>query len=262
MSAKSCKHCGKQFLSKRKEQKYCSVECCRVASRTRVVATCARKACGKQFETVPNKIKRGRAFCSRECSYPEKSVCQNPDCGKSFRPYHRGSNPWKGVGKYCSRECYHDHRWGKDRPRRKRSMSQRRNASDSAIATSLRKRCKSFGVTFDPACTRRAILERDRLVCQSCGVKCNKEYLLDPVTRVPDSKNAEHDHIIPLSVPGSPGNVFENSQCLCRNCNSRKSNKSEGQLRLCLEERAWGKGVRVRSQHSSKSCVAIQGSAV
>jgi 5-methylcytosine-specific restriction endonuclease McrA len=96
-------------------------------------------------------------------------------------------------------------------------------------------------------------------VCQKCGILCNKEYALHPVTLAPDMRNAEHDHIVPLSVgPTSPGNVFENSQCLCRKCNSDKGDKVEGQLRLCLEEEAWGKGVRVRSQRKSRSCVAIQ----
>jgi 5-methylcytosine-specific restriction endonuclease McrA len=87
---------------------------------------------------------------------------------------------------------------------------------------------------------------------------CNKEYVLDPVTFTPDLRNAEHDHIWPLSVKGSPGNVFENSQCLCRKCNMAKGDTAEGQLRLCLEEEAWGRGVRVRSLRSSRSCVATQ----
>jgi len=126
------------------------------------------------------------------------------------------------------------------------------------LATSLRKRCKVFGVTFDPACTRQAVLERDGWRCQKCRILCNKEYKLDAATKSPDWKNAEHDHIVPLSVSGSPGNVFENSQCLCRRCNCKKSDKPEGQLRLCLEEEAWGRGVRVRRQQNSRSCEATQ----
>jgi 5-methylcytosine-specific restriction endonuclease McrA len=108
-------------------------------------------------------------------------------------------------------------------------------------------------VTFDPACTREAVLARDNNVCQKCYIKCNKEYRLHAKTKTPHWRNAEHDHIVPLSVPGSPGNVFENSQCLCRRCNAKKGNTPEGQLRLCLEEEAWGNGVRVRRQRSLKS---------
>jgi 5-methylcytosine-specific restriction endonuclease McrA len=169
---------------------------------------------------------------------------------------NRTKDGWKNKGKYCCPECYRDHRWGQDRPRKKRSLAARQAASECSLATSLRKRCKVFCVTFDPACTRQSVLERDGWVCQKCGILCNKEYVMHPLTRTPDLRNAEHDHIWPLSVLGSPGNVFGNSQCLCRKCNMAKGDTVEGQLRLCLEEEAWGRGVRVRSQRNSKSCVA------
>jgi 5-methylcytosine-specific restriction endonuclease McrA len=172
---------------------------------------------------------------------------------------HRTNNLWKNKGKYCCPECYRDHRWGSDRPRIRRSRAARRSASEHALARSLRKRCKVFGVTFDPACTREAVLRRDNLRCQKCRIVCNKEYVLHPHTFTPDLRNAEHDHIVPLSVEGSPGNVFENSQCLCRGCNMAKGDTAEGQLRLCLEEEAWGKGVRVRSQRNSRSCAGNPG---
>jgi 5-methylcytosine-specific restriction endonuclease McrA len=173
-----------------------------------------------------------------------------------FRMKHRTKDTWKNKGKYCTPECYQDHRWGKDRPRQPRSQTAKLTASRHALATSLRKRCKVYGVTFDPACTREAVLERDNWVCQKCRKKCNKDYRCVAGTRRPHKRNAEHDHIIPLSVPGSLGNVFENSQCLCRECNGKKHDKPQGQLRLPIEEEAWGKGVRVRRQQNSRSCVA------
>lgn len=253
--AHQCLHCKKKFASPRKKQPYCSMQCARLASRKRVVATCARKACGKQFEALLHEVEQGRRFCCRECSYHEPLACQNPKCGKQFRMKHRTSDAWKNKGKYCCPECYSDHRWGEHRPRKRRNRAQRRNAGDYALATSLRKRCKQFNVTFDPACTRQAVLDRDRNVCQKCHVKCNKEYRLHPVTRSPHWKNAEHDHIVPLSIAGSLGNVFENSQCLCRRCNAKKRDTPDGQLRLRLEEGAWGKGVRVRHQRNSRSSV-------
>jgi 5-methylcytosine-specific restriction endonuclease McrA len=190
--------------------------------------------------------------------YPPKRICQNPACGRKFRMKHRTKDGWKNKGKYCCPECYRDHRWGAGRPRLRRSKLARSSASRDALARSLRKRCKVYGVTFDPACTRQAVLERDGWVCQKCRAVCHKEYVLHAGTLTPDPRNAEHDHIWPLSVKGSPGNVFENSQCLCRKCNLAKGDTVEGQLRLCLEEEAWGKGVRVRSPHNSRSCVATQ----
>jgi hypothetical protein len=170
---------------------------------------------------------------------------------------HVTKSPWRNKGKYCCPECYRDHRWGQSRPRRRSSKQVAQASSRHALATSLRKRCKVFGVTFDPSCTRDEVLSRDNWVCQKCGIACNKEYVIDRKTGRVDQKNAEHDHIWPLSVLGSPGNTFENSQCLCRRCNSKKGNTPDGQLRLCLEENAWGKGVRVRRQQNSKYSVAI-----
>lgn len=254
--ALACQACGDVFRSVRPLQKYCSPACARLGSRTRVKARCANDRCGKEFETKPGRLAKGHRFCSRDCSYHEPLVCQNPECGRLFRMKHRTKDVWKNKGKYCCPECYQDHRWGKDRPRQPRSQTAKLTASRHALATSLRKRCKVYGVTFDPACTREAVLERDSWVCQKCRRECNKDYKCVRGTRRPHKRNAEHDHIIPLSVPGSPGNVFENSQCLCRECNSKKRDKPQGQLRLPIEEEAWGKGVRVRRQQSSRSCVA------
>lgn len=256
--AYKCKQCSRVFCSARTRQCYCSPACARAASRKRIVATCARLACGKRFETLPGRLAKGHRFCCRECCYKDPLICQNPTCGRQFRMKHATKNQWQNKGKYCCPKCYQDHRWGEHRPRIKRTKSQRQSASNHALAKSLRKRCKQYNVTFDPACTRQAVLDRDVWICQKCGVACNKEYVFIAGTRSPHQRNAEHDHIIPLSVPGSPGNVFENSQCLCRKCNSRKRNKPEGQLRLGLEEEAWGVGVRVRSQLSSRSSEATQ----
>ena len=253
-----CTHCGSAFRAARKSQPYCSTVCFHLANRKRIFLVCENTQCSKEFQTTPSRAAKGRRYCCRECSYPPPFVCQNPKCGCVFRMKHRTNDQWTNKGKYCCPECYRDHRWGYHRPRRKSSRRAVRSAGDRSIATSLRKRCKQYGLTFDPACTRQAVLNRDGWMCQKCGKLCNKEYKLNPVTKVPSLRNAEHDHIIPLSVSGSLGNVFENSQCLCRQCNAKKRDKPEGQLRLCLEEDAWGVGVRVRSQQHSKSLEAIR----
>lgn len=262
LPGRPCLQCCTLFFSPRHAQKFCSTDCMHLASRNRVTLVCANAACSKTFEAMPNQVAKGRRHCCKECSYPPPLVCQNPKCGREFRMKHRTNDTWKNQGKYCCPECYRDHRWGEHRPRKRRSRSVRQAAASTALATSLRKRCKVFGVTLDPACTRQAVLERDGWRCQKCRVLCNKEYVIDPKTKAPHLQNAEHDHIIPLSVPGSPGNTFENSQCLCRSCNSKKGDTPDGQLRICFEENAWGRGVRVRHRRNSKSSVAIQAAAL
>jgi hypothetical protein len=259
----TCKKCGNGFCSTRKRQPFCSYVCMHLGQRKRVLVCCGDPACNKPIEATPSRLAKGKAYCSSKCAearYPPKLVCQNPKCGREFRMKHVTKSPWQNKGKYCCPECYRDHRWGSHRPRRKTKSKDLRAAANSALKTSLRKRCKVFNVTFDPACTRELVLDRDRWICQKCRCLCNKEYRRDAVTKKPHSRNAEHDHIIPLSVKGSLGNVFENSQCLCRECNCKKRDRAEGQLRLCLEEGAWGKGVRVRSQQNLESSVGIQAS--
>jgi len=55
------------------------------------------------------------------------------------------------------------------------------------------------------------IIRRQENMCNVCGEKFT------------DTRKPTHDHIIPVSEGG--GLTFENVQALCKNCNSRKSNK-------------------------------------
>ncbi len=227
---------------------------------------CANATCGKEFTMTPSEHAKGRRCCSRQCRaqhmrHPRR-LCQNPLCRKPIERKNgaRQKETGRDYGKYCCRECAWDHRWGSDRPQKNWSKKHLASASAGALRTSLRKKCKLLGVPFDEQCTRRAVLERDGWVCQLCKIDCNREYVIDPKTRKPDPLNAEHDHIVPLTADGSPGNVFPNSQCLCRKCNNSKQARSIGQLRLDLEGsvKRWESGGLVRRQRNSKSCVATQ----
>lgn len=166
--------------------------------------------------------------------------------------------------KYCNRECYFDHRYGADRPKRPSTPSQVATASAKALCTSLRKKCKTLGVPYDPECFRVAVCERDGWVCQSCGIECIKKWSYRKGTRTPDKRSAEHDHIIPLTAPKSPGNVFPNSQCLCNGCNNKKRDTADGQLRLDLEGsvQRWENEARSKRQQNSKCSEAIPAAAV
>lgn len=226
---KDCPHCGKIFHTRHAPQHYCSPVCAHTASRQRCEVAC--KSCGRSVEVFASDAKT-RKYCSPRCRAEGRKiwrVCVG--CGKDFNRKLRGSHSYQDTGKYCTRECYLDHRWGKDRPRKKWSVATVGRASRRALATSLKKRCDHYGVHFDPACTRRAVCERDGWKCQDCGVRCHEGgHRFNKKTRKMSLRNAEHDHITPLSVPGSPGNTFANSQCLCRRCNGRKGKKRRGQL--------------------------------
>lgn len=229
-------------------------------------AVCANEACRKAFYGRPKK----QIYCCRKCAmqrFPPARACRNPRCGNLIQRHRQGhghTSLGKDFGKYCCHKCYCDHRWGIKRPATGWSEQSRKSASASALRTSLRKKCKLLDVPDDPECTRLAVCERDGWECQLCGVACNREYVIDPITRRPDPKNAEHDHIIATTTPGSPGNVFPNSQCLCRKCNNKKRARSIGQMRLDLEGsvKRWESGARGRRRRNSKSSEAIQAAAL
>lgn len=224
-----CRHCGKAFDNKRPDQPYCSPECAHTASRSRVELAC--ETCGKNVELTP-KIAANRRFCSPACFSASRKiwrVCAG--CGKSFNRTIRGTMPHQDKGKYCTKQCYFDHRFGSDRPRKQWSTTTKDRASRRALHTSLRKRCKHYGVPFDPACTRIAVCERDGWRCQDCGIKCHKGgHRFNKKTRQMSMRNAEHDHIVPLAWGvANRGNTFDNSQCLCRKCNLKKGSHRAGQ---------------------------------
>ena len=261
----ACEQCGVHFQCTRKKQRYCSEACSRLGSRKRIQLRCANKTCGKAFEVTPSVYAKGSRCCSNKCKHEHMRIpgrsCHNPACGKRIERHSNGPQ-WAKYGKdkskYCCTKCYHDHRWGENRPRKTWSQSHVQNASKQALQTSLRKKCKLLGVPYDPECVRHAVCQRDGWICQECRIECLKEWTFNKQDRQIDQRSAEHDHIIPLTTTGSPGNVFPNSQCLCHACNNRKRARAQGQMRLDLEGsvKRWEEGGLARNQRRSKSCAA------
>jgi len=140
-----CLQCSNEFeveawRVKRGTVKYCSKECTRLGSIKRQLCKCGY--CGKRFEVEPAQIARGQGkYCSNKCSQlarfkiepipclqcgrifkpkgsntkyccktcantalVNKTECTCKQCGTIF--YVKPSHIRKGVGKYCSRECY------------------------------------------------------------------------------------------------------------------------------------------------------------
>jgi len=85
---------------------------------------------------------------------------------------------------------------------------------------SHRKRAKRFNVYYEPVNFAR-VLKRDKYKCKECGAKVIK----------PTGKNLPNEwtrgHIVPMSLGGS--NTYDNVQCECRACNTKKGNKALGQ---------------------------------
>jgi 5-methylcytosine-specific restriction endonuclease McrA len=67
------------------------------------------------------------------------------------------------------------------------------------------------------------VFDRDKWQCQLCGVKTPK------VKRGTNDSNApELDHILPIAKGGA--HTYLNTQCACRKCNMKKSDKPMGQM--------------------------------
>lgn len=116
----------------------------------------------------------------------------------------------------CSTQCdkVHEERVKQVRrscPARRRAKAKRRALKRGAGITS--------GV--DPF----VVFKRDAWKCQICG--CSTPKRLRGLNK---SNSPELDHIVPISKGGQ--HTYKNTQCLCRSCNSAKSDKVLGQLLL------------------------------
>lgn len=164
--------------------------------------------CGSQIE----KTSYQRRFCDDKCRYryenPLPTACC--DCGCEINSQHRNQ--------LLCITCK------KKRIRRYRRKTRR-------LIGNYRRRCRHYGVPYDPEVTRRKVLERDGYVCQLCGVKCLRHFTT--VNGTPDCLSPTIDHIVALSM-GQLGHTWDNVQCACWQCNVAKGAKSRGQLRLAI----------------------------
>jgi len=91
-----------------------------------------------------------------------------------------------------------------------------------------RERCRLAGVPYLAGITPLKVFCRDGYRCQLCGRKTPERLRGSYKPNAP-----ELDHIVPINaVGGSPGHVWTNVQCACRECNIKKAAHPMGQLRL------------------------------
>lgn len=165
------------------------------------------KVCGAVIERADSTIREKQIKCEfckadRELKEARQSValiinaiafsltpriCKH--CGKVF------TSPYPGQ-LYCSKEC--------------KNHKKRYKAS-------IRKRCREYGVYYDPSVTREKVIKRDNGVCQICGKTCDPSDLRWGFSG-PDFPTL--DHIVALANGGT--HTWGNVQCACGQCNSYK----------------------------------------
>lgn len=116
------------------------------------------------------------------------------ECGETFFSKYDGQ-------KYCSEKCKRKHR---------------------KIGATYRRRCRHYGVYYDPSVTREKVIERDGNVCQICGEPCDEN---DRSWGTIGPKFPTLDHIIPLAKGGA--HTWDNVQCAHAICNSYKRDLTE-----------------------------------
>lgn len=97
---RTCQHCGNEFETNSKTQKYCSVECSHEAQKGRTVYDKECLYCGEPFQTIYPKYK----FCSSACASRWAAEQRRGEyfceyCGKPRHSDHPNRNH------YCSPEC-------------------------------------------------------------------------------------------------------------------------------------------------------------
>jgi hypothetical protein len=96
----------------------------------------------------------------------------------------------------------------------------------------FRKRCRRFGVSYDPKVTRLKVFERDRYRCHICKKKTLMKYVVRDGCAHPMSPTVDH-HPYPLSA-GIMGHEWDNVRCACLKCNVRKGAAWSGQRLLAF----------------------------
>lgn len=214
VGAGACEYCHRSInrrVAQRDAARFCSRKCAalmRSALKPKV-QRCPRKAAITRACLICGKETRNRVTCSNACRYVRvsqalrgkkyqlrvySSTCA--ECGSVFTVTRRVKNP----------RCL------------------------KCVRRSTRKhesRARHAGVVYVSGIKPAEVFARDGWRCQLC--RCRTPKRLRGTTQ-PNAP--ELDHILPIGAGG--GHTWDNVQCACRKCNSLKSAKPLGQLRMDL----------------------------
>lgn len=263
-----CQWCGSQWQGRK--HKFCS-HLCSVRSRSKTgrsreeikAEADARKTrqchgCGKTYIKKRKHKHQGNKYCSRDCYYTAlKQTGKGPACSVDFASCVECGSSFarSSTAKLCSDACRKRYVSRKARElaeqehkgvaqtdclccgvtfcrlygeKSKLCSDQCRDALRKAAkrkrGNTHKRRARYFGVCWEPV-DPLAVFSRDGWRCQMCNTKTPKR-----LRGTLSKKAPELDHIVPMSKGGP--HTYKNTQCLCRSCNSAKSDQVIGQLRL------------------------------
>ncbi len=237
-----CRFCS-GFFTPRSGQKHCG-DACRNMARRVPNPTC--KNCGVEYRA---KAANRSTYCSRACTFDAKHKAQKenylPQSAVYFKTCANCAKLWtarKANGTFCSVAC--------SNAAAKQAYPERAREAHAKAAREVKcagcegKFCPMFGSRNSKCCApcfesaarayrairrdkRKAIyaankldpfvvFDRDGWCCKECGSPTPKSK-----RGTYDDDAPELDHVKPLSKGGA--HSYENTQCLCRRCNSEKS---------------------------------------
>lgn len=222
-----CKRCGCDFSQTINKRMFCGHRC----SALWTYEHSARNGQGKRAEESRRLAKQARAAAMPTCvvcgSHHRAGRCESV-CGRCAMHVSSARAVGDAGFVYSCRDC------GRMIVRQRRHGGALcrtcKNANDRALAKEIKRRRKHIKRDRSGKPSERfsslEVFNRDGWSCQLCGVG---------VRRYKRKRNASDeatvDHIIPLSRGGR--HVMANCQCACRDCNTAKGSKREGQTRLC-----------------------------
>lgn len=159
------------------------------------------------LEGIERSRSSSREYQRRKRARPAKAIICG-SCGKTFDSQGGTARGKSYNRRFCSKPCAKRHQ--------RRTHGKRHPA-----------RARLRGLPYDYSITSLKVFVRDRWTCQLCQRAAPRRLMGRLEARSP-----ELDHIVPLSATNSPGHVWANVQCACRECNGRKSSKPLGQTRL------------------------------
>ena len=172
---KICEYCGKEFIAKRKSQRYCSVKCSNSKRNSKISVQCSN--CGKTFEIYKSTMKNSDGtikknfYCCQECKaeHQKTLLCGNNNprwnseevqceqCGKII--HRKKSKINNNKHHFCSQEC-------KSKWQQENLCGENKPLYDPTISQEDREKGRIIEGYNE---WRREVYERDNYTCQCCG---------------------------------------------------------------------------------------------
>ena len=259
LSDRTCEECEDTFNARTGTQRFCSVECRRLAERRRAkergykspreTFKCKNCGCEAERDRKAPGTTGIKVYCSQACHSEAKrfgrrtntsSVVPWSDCsscGQSFVKRGRSNRCRSCAGRQAvriavvySKVCACPGcgvRYETPQPHQKtcsKKCADRRSRitfrERNGRYDTHRKRAKHYGCEYEPV-SRKKVFERDNYTCQICGESTSEKYSFN------DPWSPTIDHIIPMSKQGS--HTYENVQCAHAFCNSVKNDGRSGE---------------------------------